>query len=367
MKKKEEIEILEEYEIVEEEKKSTPIYIGYTPRLVISIILLPIFSMIAVFLLYKAFQVKDIINVRYSERSTPTFQVFGEDSNTLSPAEDGRWNQTDINKVLLETSYDFQTNTETTMNFTYQMMADLIILEKDNPDKVFCQKNIEVSEPKKEVMEGKAIIIKDQASIDYQEYNEIASKYKEGYGVETDSFINFYLKVSYKSSPKENFILEGTETPGLRISLQQERVDLEVEEIDTDKRINKKPEIQLVSPGFLGLGILSGLCGVFALSQIILLVTATMDERTIYDKTVEDFLKKQKGNIEVIKKAIPKKKRTIIRVNTFKELLKAQKKTKQKIFYHVINEHHKCEFYVVNDTEMFILTIKEVDLEKEKD
>ena len=172
MKKKEEIEILEEYEIVEEEKKSTPIYIGYTPRLVISIILLPIFSMIAVFLLYKAFQVKDIINVRYSERSTPTFQVFGEDSNTLSPAEDGRWNQTDINKVLLETSYDFQTNTETTMNFTYQMMADLIILEKDNPDKVFFQKNIEVSEPKKEVMEGKAIIIKDQASIDYQEYND---------------------------------------------------------------------------------------------------------------------------------------------------------------------------------------------------
>ena len=82
------------------------------------------------------------------------------------------------------------------------------------------------------------------------------------------------------------------------------------------------------------------------LSQIILLVYSTIDERSLYDKTVEDFLKKQKGKIETIQKAIPKKKRKIIRIHTFKELLKAKKKTKQKIFYHVIHEHHKYwKFY----------------------
>ena len=201
MKKTEEIE---EYEIVEENQKA-PIYIGYTPRLIISIILLPIFSVIAVILLYKAFQVKDIVNIRYSEKSIPTFQVIGLDNNLLAPGEDGKWTSTEINQIQLETEYEFQTNTDTDMEMKYQILADLIILEKDNPDKVFFQQTQEVSEPETDTMSGNRITINEQATIPYEAFNTIASQYAESYGVETDSFIHFYLKVDYENNIIVNF------------------------------------------------------------------------------------------------------------------------------------------------------------------
>ena len=321
--KKEKIEILEEYEVVEENNQKAPLYIGYTPRLIVSIILIPILSIIAVIFLYKAFEVNDIVNIRYSEKSNSSYQVLGKDYNEVFPSEDGRWNVNDIDTIELIGEYNFQTNIESDMEFEYQMVADLLILEKNNPDKVFFEKKVELTELQKDSIEGKdSFTIHDIASLTYEEYNAIAKQYVESYGVETDSYLDFYLVVHYKTSTNNSYYLEGTSKPGITISLSKERIEVEEKEVDSDKRINKKPTIQLTSPGYLGLGVLAGLGAVVALSEAILLVCSTLDQRSVYDKTVDRFVEKHKKEIETIKKAIPKKKRKITRINTFKELLK---------------------------------------------
>ena len=46
---------------------SKSIYIGYTPRLILYIVLVPILSVLAVILFYKAFEVDDLLNIRYQE------------------------------------------------------------------------------------------------------------------------------------------------------------------------------------------------------------------------------------------------------------------------------------------------------------
>ena len=357
-------EKLEEYEFVEEKK--APIYIGFTPRLVISIILLPLLSVLAVFLMYKAFVVNDIVNIRYEEISNPAFKVYNQDS-LLVTEEPIEINMNSIDNIHLDLDYELKTNKKSSINFTYQVLGDLYIVDQDNPEKIYYQETFSLTDIREELMDNTLDFSTiESIQIEYNDYNDIVKKYKESYDVKSTSYIDVYLDVKYKNSKNNAYLIEGESKPGIHIPLQEETIKIQKYSLEEEKRIDQKPTVQLQSPGLFGLGILSGLGAAVSLSQILLLIFSTMDQTSIYDRTVNTFLKKHNKKIEEIKKAPIKRRKNSIKLSTFKDLLKVQKQTNKKILYHIVNEHTKCEFFIVDDNDLYVLTIKEVDLKPQK-
>ena len=56
----------------------------------------------------------------------------------------------------------------------------------------------------------------------------------------------------------------------------------------------------------------------------------------------------------------------VIKVDNFQELVDVRDNTKEPINYCVITEHQKCEFFVINDNNLYFYIVKAVDFDEEK-
>ena len=54
----------------------------------------------------------------------------------------------------------------------------------------------------------------------------------------------------------------------------------------------------------------------------------------------------------------------IIKIKRIEELLDARDNLKRPIMYHSLVEHQKCYFYIENQNTIYLLTIKETDLQQ---
>ncbi|MBP5678695.1 MAG: hypothetical protein J6X28_02575 [Bacilli bacterium] len=360
MKKEEK---LEEYEIIEEHDNHT-IYVGYTPRLILGIFLFIICSILSVYLMYKAFMVNDLENTRYEEIGKSTYQVYDRDSNVLGTTQDAVMQSSQIDKIDLEILYNMNLSEKSNIHYEYEVVGELKIIEKDNEDKIFYQESYSLTDKREEtIQEEKNFTAKESVQIGYQEYEEIAKKYRESYGVETNSYLEVFLKVNYQSEKNNSYPLEGESNTGIKIPIGEETISIQEKDVLTDKRINQKPMVQLKSPGLLGLGMLSGVGAVVAFTQLVILILVTVDEESIYDQEVSRILKKNKDKIEVTKRSPVKRGKNLYKVDSFKELKKVHKLTKSPIHYHVITEHQKCEFFILKEKDLYLYTLKSVDLE----
>ena len=333
----------------EDTKKKTNttkmIYIGYTPRLVICTILIPILSILTIIFIYHAFTIDELVNIRYTEQSITNYNI--KDNN-----------------MDLDIAYQYKSNKENNMQFTYHVEGTLTIIEKDNPEKTYYTEKYQLKEETEEnIVNQKKSNYRTNLEINLEDYESIVKKYKESYEVETKSYLDIDLIINYHSTSNASYFLTDENKATIHIPLVEDS-PIEVNDINEEKRVDKKPTVRLQSSGLLGLGVLFGLGAILSLSQAILLVYSTMDQKSIYDKTVEKILNKYKRRIEEVPKVPRKTGKIVQNLSSIKEISKVSKNYKVPIKYCVINEHNKCQFFVEYDKELYIYVLKAIDLEK---
>lgn len=341
-----EYEILEDKEEPKETKKNNAPYIGFAPRLITSIILVPILSLIAIYCLYHAYVVEDLANIRYTEQGL----ITPNDSNEET--------------INLDIEYQFKVNQLSNLAFNYQAQAELLIVDKENEEKIYYQETNPLMELKEsEMIQEDTNNFHEAFSIQKEEYEEKIRKYQESYQVETNNYLNISLVVNYNSIQKNSYYLSDNSNISIQIPLLAQEKEPIINNLDIEKRVNTRPTIRVKSVGLLGLGILVSIGAVLSLTWTLILIYSTMDQKSLYDKTVGKILKKYKKIIQEVPKVPRRFKKQIHTMDSMKELVKMSKELKQPIKYCVIHEHSKCQFFLEQNKELFIYIIKEVDLE----
>ena len=345
-------EFLVEYEILDEPKetkessKAKLPYIGFAPRLIASIVLVPILSLLSIYLLYHAYVVDDLVNIRYTELGVITPKNVNEET------------------IDLDIEYQFKVNELSNLSLNYQTQAELVIVDKENEEKVYYQETIPLMEEQDNmIMQGDTDNFHDNFTINKKELEEKVKKYQESYPVETTSYINVSFIIGHHSISKNSYYLSDTSNMSAQIPLLSSDKELEINNLDIEKRVNTRPTIRVKSVGLLGLGILVSIGAVLSLTWALILIYSTIDQKSLYDKTVGKILKKYKKMIQEVPKVPRKTKKQIHTMNSMKELVKLSKKWKQPIKYCVIHERSKCQFFIEYNKELFTYIIKEVDLE----
>ncbi len=355
-----------EYEIKEEEpveKSNKPIYIGFTPRLLLVIVLIPILSIFSIYFLYKSFKVDEISNIRYTENSTINYKVLKEGQEQTST--NNTFTKDQIDKVLIDLSYYFNINKKGNLLFNYKVVGNLQIVDKANPENILYQEDYTLKENEKlEIENHDKYSIKENIEINYKDYNDTAKGLKSNYNMDTISYLNVDLIVDYKSLNRNPYKLKDSSKTTLKIPLLENNITIEKNTLDIEKRVNKKPTISISNPIFLLLGIIIGVGVVLCLAKTLIFISTIIDQKSPYDKKVDKILRKYK-RIIIYKDKVPYKRgKKTTSINTIEQLVKISRRTKQPIEYCNINEHNKCQFSVKYEKELFILVIKAVDLEK---
>ncbi len=359
-------EFLVEYNVVEEEKKEeikAPIYIGFTPRLVICCILVPILSILSIILIYKSFSVDEIANIRYTEKSIINYTIYSDDINVYT-GENNLYDRSLINKIIIDLNYQLLANQKSNLLFNYQVTGDLVIVDKNNPETIFYNESNNIIDLKKETITNNKFSLREKVNINYWDYYNKAKQLSENYTGETQSYLDIKLLVNYKSTRNNNYNLNDSSISDIKIPLSDKNISIEKNEIDNEKRVNKRPTVHISSPIILVLGLLTSIGAIIVLSYVLLFIYSILEQYSKYDKLVNKILKKYKKRI-IYKDKVPRKTgKKVTNVDNIKILNKVSKKNKVPIEYCNINNHTKCQFSVLFDKELYIYVIKEIDLEK---
>lgn len=357
--------------IKENKKLKHKLYIGYESKIAMTIVLTFLLLLIGSYYLIKSINVLSVLNVNYREKSNIDYKVYLKNNEFYDSEYLGKgmtYVASLIDKISADFNYTFDIDKESDIDFDYDITAQLVISDT-NKNNIFLKKEYKLLQSTKEKMtSSKNHTISKTIDIDYNYYNKIANKFRISYGVDTRSDLNIYLNIHEKNGENNSFKIDNKSVMSLTIPLSQKSINISLDYKDINKtsQVIKNSEIIINNYIFLALGISLLLIGILEFTHLIHLILLTKTKKTNYDKYITKILNEYDRLIVETTTGPNIQNKNIVKINRFNELLDVRDNLKLPIKYYVVCEHQKCQFYIDHEEELYILTIKEVDIEENK-
>ena len=270
-----------------------------------------------------------------------------------------------IKYIDINFNYNFNIQKSTNMDFTYKIIGELVI-ENNGGNKKYLEKQYTLLEAKdKRMLEADNFNIKENIEIDYNYYNKLANTFRSIYGVDTNSYLNVYLEVLSKTDETIKYNINEKDKVNLKIPLSEKAIEINFDQ-NNSKEIKKTiPEGKVkFNLEYLILEAIFLIITSYFLIKCIKYFVIIMKPTTKYDKYIGKILKEYDRLIVETNTNINLSNYNIIEVQAFTELLDVRDNLKSPILYYNIAKHQKGIFYIKNDNDIYLLTIKDVDLDK---
>lgn len=369
-------EVKEETEIptVIEKKDFTKIKYESFEKKLTKKILLSIFTLIlSIGTIYYALNNTEKETVSYSQYGNVDYKVCLKNNNFYTQNcldKNMSYVSTLIKTVALTFDYDLSTSKDLDIKTEYEVDAKLVISNTDNTSKYYEQKYI----LKPKTSEGIAKInneykISQNVDIDYDYYNAIASNFKSQYGVETNSYLEVSFQVYHTNSTTEDVKVTSPSPVVLNIPLSQKSININM----ASSGINKQETQNIESSIFtlkniicLFIGVISLIICLISSLKVAKMLSLTKEKKNNYDKFIEKILREY-DRLIVETSTLPKfNKYYVTKVNSFGELIDVRDNLRLPIMYYEVAKHQKCHLYITNNKNLYLLTIKAVDMEENK-
>lgn len=369
-KEKEKTEIPE----VVEKKDFTKIkYESYERKIIKKIILSIITLVLSIGTIYYALNNTEKEAVSYSQYGNVDYKVCLKNNNFYTQNcldKNMSYVSTLIKNVALTFDYDLSTSKDLDIKTEYEVDAKLVISNTDNTSKYYEQKYI----LKPKTSEGISKInneykISQNVDIDYDYYNAIASNFKSQYGIETNSYLEVSFQVYHTNSTTEDVKVTSPSPVVLNIPLSQKSININM----ASSGINKQETQNIESSIFtlkniicLFIGVISLIICLISSLKVAKMLSLTKEKKNNYDKFIEKILREY-DRLIVETSTLPKfNKYYITKVNSFGELIDVRDNLRLPIMYYEVAKHQKCHLYITNNKNLYLLTIKAVDMEENK-
>ncbi len=369
-KEKEKTEIPE----VVEKKDFTKIkYESYERKITKKIILSIITLVLSIGTIYYALNNTEKEAVSYSQYGNIDYKVCLKNNSFYTQNcldKNMSYVSTLIKNVALTFDYDLSTSKDLDIKTEYEVDAKLVISNTDNTSKYYEQKYI----LKPKTSEGISKInneykISQNVDIDYDYYNAIASNFKSQYGIETNSYLEVSFQVYHTNSTTEDVKVTSPSPVVLNIPLSQKSININM----ASSVINKQETQNIESSIFtlkniicLFIGVISLIICLISSLKVAKMLSLTKEKKNNYDRFIEKILREY-DRLIVETSTLPKfDNYYITKVNTFGELIDVRDNLRLPIMYYEVAKHQKCHLYITNNKNLYLLTIKAVDMEENK-
>ncbi len=361
-------------EVIEEENinknSGHGLHYSFTMRLIIKIVLLILLLIAFTYSLYRSFSItnKEVIN--FNEKGDTDYSVYLKDNNFYETPYLGKgmaYVASLIDNIDINYSYALNINRKSNLDITYQVKAKLIIASQANGS-TFLEKEYDLSkEVIDEMVDKDQYIINKHVSIDYNYYNDLANQFKSNYAVNSNSYLDVYLEINEKNKENNSYEIDNHNKLSLRIPLSQQEVSIIFNDarIDNNTQMVYNARFIINDVSFFALSIVLAIIVSIIVVSLMKTIFMTKEKRSKYDRFVSRLLRGYDRVIVNVKTVPNRDDYNLIKVDSFQELLDVRDNTKEPINYHVVIEHQKCEFFVINQNNLYLYTVKSVDLNGE--
>lgn len=349
-------------------EKIKNMYFSYKQRVILYSVSFILLLCLGLLFLYKTIDIKEEKVITYKELGTLDYKVYLKENDFYDEEylnKNMYYIASLIKNIDIDLNYNFIIDTDVDMSFNYNIIGKLVILEGQAKNKIYEReyelKTVEI-EPKEN---QKNSTIHDTLSIDYDYYNDLANKFKATYGIDASSELEIYININKNINNKEDINLNETKQMVMTIPLTQKTLDIKIDDtsINNSNQIISESKISLINIIFGILFIIVFPLFIYVTFKLIVLLLILKPKHTKYDKYVKKLLNEYDRLIVETTTEPLLEHRNIIKINKFEELLDVRDNVKRPIMYHNIVKHHKCYFYIEIGKNIYLLTIKTIDLE----
>lgn len=349
-------------------RKHTKIYIGYYTRVILSSSIFLIFLFATIFFIVKSLNFEKAEYTNYKEKSFMDYKVYLKENNFYEEKYLGKdmiYIANLVNDIEITFDYMFTIDSLKDLNFSYQVMAKLIIFDSNN-NKNYFEKTYNITEQETAQMRNSLTMdINKTVFIDYDYYNSIANTFKSNYGVNCESKLLVYMVIN-KTDTENNqqvFVDKNTELNiSIPLSERSVNITLDYKDINKESYMLQKNKYLLGNVKYFVLGMFFGITSCISLIKVIKLLLKLKQRNSKYDKYIAELLTKYDRLIVETTNLPSFKDKDIIKVRSFSELVDVRDNLKVPIMYYVLSAHNKCYFYIYHNNIIYLNVIKSVDL-----
>lgn len=372
-KKTKNIKSTEENKLVEKKNFTKIKYESFEKKLIKQIILMVFTLILSLGMIYYALNNTNKESISYTQNGNVDYKVCLKENNFYSQNcldKNMSYVSSLIKNVGLTFNYDLNTSEQLNVKTEYEVTAKLVISNAENTSKYFEQKYILQDKTSEGISQiNNEYKISKNIDIDYDYYNTIASTFKSQYGVETNSYIEVSFQVFHTNKENEDIRVPSPNPVILNIPLSQKSININM----TASGINKQETQNIESSIFTLNNIICLFIGIIALIACLIsglkiakMLTLIKEKKNNYDKFMEKILREY-DRLIVETSTLPKFNNYFVtKVNSFGELIDVRDNLRLPIMYYEVAKHQKCHLYIVDNKNLYLLTVKAVDMEENK-
>ena len=372
-KKTKNIKSTEENKFVEKKNFTKIKYESFENKLIKQIILMVFTLILSLGMIYYALNNTNKESISYTQNGNVDYKVCLKENNFYSQNcldKNMSYVSSLIKNVGLTFNYDLNTSEQLNVKTEYEVTAKLVISNAENTSKYFEQKYILQDKTSEGISQiNNEYKISKNIDIDYDYYNTIASTFKSQYGVETNSYIEVSFQVFHTNKENEDIRVPSPNPVILNIPLSQKSININM----TASGINKQETQNIESSIFtlnniicLFIGIIALIICLISSLKIAKMLTLIKEKKNNYDKFMEKILREY-DRLIVETSTLPKFNNYFVtKVNSFGELIDVRDNLRLPIMYYEVAKHQKCHLYIIDNKNLYLLTVKAVDMEENK-
>ena len=372
-KKTKNIKSTEENKLVEKKNFTKIKYESFENKLIKQIILMVFTLILSLGMIYYALNNTNKESISYTQNGNVDYKVCLKENNFYSQNcldKNMSYVSSLIKNVGLTFNYDLNTSEQLNVKTEYEVTAKLVISNAENTSKYFEQKYILQDKTSEGISQiNNEYKISKNIDIDYDYYNTIASTFKSQYGVETNSYIEVSFQVFHTNKENEDIRVPSPNPVILNIPLSQKSININM----TASGINKQETQNIESSIFTLNNIICLFIGIIALIvclisglKIAKMLTLIKEKKNNYDKFMEKILREY-DRLIVETSTLPKFNNYFVtKVNSFGELIDVRDNLRLPIMYYEVAKHQKCHLYIIDNKNLYLLTVKAVDMDENK-
>lgn len=354
---------------IESKKKKSKLRLSTNGRVFINGLFVILLLFALSFSIFLSFSVTKSETVKYTDKSLIDYRVYlkKNDFYDVEYLEKGMaYVASLIDKINIQFQYDFLVDKNNDIDLNYKVMAKLVIASQSN-SKVFYENESELVTEEQTQIKDKKYSFEKEVSIDYDEYNTLANRFKSRYGVNTKSYLEVYLQVEENTDKESAYHLNNETKTSLIIPLSEQEINIGLEEntINETKKIVLPSKFKLGEQKYLILDVVLFVLLLIELVRLFKNISVIKSKKSSYDRYVNRLLRGYDRLIVNVKTAPNMDDYNVIKVENFDELLDLRDNIKEPIRYYVITEHQKCEFFITNHNDLYLYVVKSIDLEQE--
>ena len=353
--------------------KKEKIYLSYISRVIFNILLAIFLLGDSLYFIGNSIFINPSKKISYTEKSNLDYRVYLKENDFYESEYLGK-NMSYIASLIdyIDLSFDYEFNLDTLMdtNFDYKVIAVLNIDNETVTSNYFSKEYTLLEKYNQHIPDTKSLHIQEKVQLDYDYYNRLANHFKATYGVGTSSSLDIYLKInrSFTSEDIEEHELDGQSSMSIHIPLSQKAISIQLdyEEPKNQDSIISEGELQIKDMKLLIAGILCLGISILFFMEVYRKIKVLIAKNSNYDKYIKKILKEYDRLIVVTETMPNLENYQVFKLTDFNELLDVRDNTKKPIMYYNVADHIKCYFYLKDNTDIYLLCIKAVDMEKTK-